>query len=78
MHCEDHGRDDLVLPYGHHQGVHQQPLPICAHLQTEEHQQIGADPAQTRATIQVSCINKLCKADNMSEWWLSKRGIWTQ
>lgn len=53
MHCEDHGRHDLVVPHGHHQGVHQQPLPGRAHLQTEEHQQVGADPAQPTATIQV-------------------------
>lgn len=55
VHREDHGRDDPVVPHGHHQGVHQQPLPRRAHLQAEEHQQAGADPAQPAASVQVSC-----------------------
>lgn len=54
MHREDHRRDDPVLPHGHHQGVHHQPLPGCAHLQAQEHQQAGADPSQPAAFVQVS------------------------
>lgn len=58
VHCEDHRRHDLVVPHGHHQGVHHQPFPRRAHLQTEEHQQVGADPTQPAATIQVRRAGK--------------------
>lgn len=65
MHCEDHRRHDLVVPHGHHQGVHQQPLPDRAHLQTEEHQQAGADPPQPAANIQVRLKQLKHKADEL-------------
>lgn len=53
VHCEDHRRCDVVVPHGHHQGFHHQPFPSCSYLQTEEHQQAGADPPQPTAFIQV-------------------------
>lgn len=53
VHCEDHRRHDVVVPYGHHQSLHVQPVPRCPHLQTEECQQAGADPPQRAATPQV-------------------------
>lgn len=79
MHCEDHRRHDAVVPHGHHQGVHHQPVPGRPHLQTEEHQQVGADPSQPAATVQVRHTekHKLCRADNSSESRFSRRGFWT-
>lgn len=59
VHCEDHRRHDSVVPHGHHQGVHHQPLPGRPHIQTEEHQQVGADPTQPTAVIQVRCPGKM-------------------
>lgn len=56
VHCEDHRRDDAFVPHGNHQSVHQQPLASRAHLQTEEHQQVGANPAQPAVTVQVRCL----------------------
>lgn len=53
VHREDHRRRDVVLPHGHHQGFHLQPVPSRPHLQAEEHQQAGADPPQPAACIQV-------------------------
>ena len=55
MHCEDHRGPDIVIPHGHHQGVHHQPLPGRPHVQTEEHRQAGADPPQPAALVQVRC-----------------------
>lgn len=68
VHCEDHRRDDPVIPHGHHQGVHQQPLPGRAHLQAEEHQQAGADSAQPTASVQVSEENANALGVRLATW----------
>lgn len=69
MHCEDHRRRDVIIPHGHHQDFHLQPVPSRPHLQTEEHQQAGADPPQPTAFIQVRRAFPQI-TDEMTESWL--------
>lgn len=69
MYCEDHRRHDPVVPHGHYQGVYYQPFPSNSYLQTEEHQQAGADPTKPAADLQVRGSNNRTAELQQARLW---------